>query len=501
MSENVTKNSSIHGIPLTQPVSWIPTPTYVSNISGHQQETQVTVLDNGLKVASETKFGQFCTVGVLIDSGSRYEVYHPSGISHFLEKLAFASTSTFYSRDAILQKLEQHGGICDCQSSRDTLIYAVSASTDGLPVVVDLLSEVVLRPKVTEDEVENCRIAISFELETLDMRPDPEPLLVEMIHAAAFKDNTLGLPKICPPESVSVINRKAILSYLHNYHTPERMVLAGVGVDHKDLVELAKKSFTKDPTWMDPAIDFERKKSRDLSIAQYRGGKVEVTKDLSDVSLGPTPMPELAYFVIGLESCSHRDPDFVAFCVLNMMMGGGGSFSAGGPGKGMYTRLYLNVLNRFHWIHNATAYNHAYHDGGLFCIHASAHPSSLRELVEVIVRELVNTQHSITPSELRRAKTQLQSMLLMNLEARPVVFEDVGRQVLANGKRLQPQHYYDLIEKITAADIVRVARRMLQTKPSVAALGNISQLPRYEDIQTAIHSKDGRMPARFSLFR
>lgn len=63
MSENVTKNSSIHGIPLTQPVSWIPTPTYVSNISGHQQETQVTVLDNGLKVASETKFGQFCTVG------------------------------------------------------------------------------------------------------------------------------------------------------------------------------------------------------------------------------------------------------------------------------------------------------------------------------------------------------------------------------------------------------------------------------------------------------
>ncbi len=29
-----------------------------------------------------------------------------------------------------------------------------------------------------------------------------------------------------------------------------------------------------------------------------------------------------------------------------MMMGGGGSFSAGGPGKGMFTRLYLNVLNR-----------------------------------------------------------------------------------------------------------------------------------------------------------
>ena len=40
----------------------------------------------------------------------------------------------------------------------------------------------------------------------------------------------------------------------------------------------------------------------------------------------------------GLESVGHQDPDFIPFCVLNMLMGGGGSFSAGGPGKGMYTR-------------------------------------------------------------------------------------------------------------------------------------------------------------------
>ena len=67
--------------------------------------------------------------------------------------------------------------------------------------------------------------------------------------------------------------------------------------------------------------------------------------DLSSVGLSLTQMPELAHFVVGLESCAHSDPDFVAYCVLNMMMGGGGSFSAGGPGKGMYTRLYTNVLN------------------------------------------------------------------------------------------------------------------------------------------------------------
>lgn len=63
--------------------------------------------------------------------------------------------------------------------------------------------------------------------------------------------------------------------------------------------------------------------------------------------MGPSGLPELAHVVIGLEGCSHQDPDFIPMCVLSVMMGGGGSFSAGGPGKGMYTRLYTNVLNRY----------------------------------------------------------------------------------------------------------------------------------------------------------
>jgi processing peptidase subunit alpha len=210
-------------------VPWIPAPKYAT-VPEHQQETRISTLSNGLRVATEPKFGHFCTVGVLVDSGSRYEVSYPSGVSHFLEKLAFSSTSQFADRDTILQKLEQHGGICDCQASRDTLIYAVSANTNGLPFVVDLLSEVLLRPRITPLEVDDARQAISFELETLDMRPDPEPLLVEMIHAAAYRGNTLGLPKVCPMDNIKKVDRSTLLSFLSQYHTLDRVVLAGVGV-------------------------------------------------------------------------------------------------------------------------------------------------------------------------------------------------------------------------------------------------------------------------------
>lgn len=158
-------------------------------------------------------------------------------------------------------------------------------------------------------------------------------------------------------------------------------------------------------------------------------------------------LPELAHVVIGLEGTSHEDPDFVASCVLNLMMGGGGSFSAGGPGKGMYTRLYTNVLNQHHWMYSATASNHAYQDTGLFCIHVSSPPQYVNQAVKVIIHEMIAMASLPGSDELRRAKTQLQSMLLMNLEARPVVFEDVGRQVLATGRRKKPEEFIGAIGK------------------------------------------------------
>ena len=93
--------------------------------------------------------------------------------------------------------------------------------------------------------------------------------------------------------------------------------------------------------------------------------------------VGPNPLPDLTHVVLALESCSYLDPDFFAFAVLNSLMGGGGSFSAGGPGKGMYTRLYQDVLTRHHWVYSALAQNHAYSDSGIFCLFGSSHPSKV----------------------------------------------------------------------------------------------------------------------------
>ncbi|CAG5130337.1 unnamed protein product [Candidula unifasciata] len=503
-SSKSNNNVDITNLTLAEKLPGLPDPQYAS-VTSHAYDTHVTTLDNGLKVASENKFGQFCTVGVLMSSGSRYEAAYPSGVTHFLEKLSFGTTPLWSDRDRILQDLEKVGGICDCQGSRDTLVYAASARTHGLDTVLNILSDVTLRPLFPDDQIDHARKAIGFEIEAMHMDPNPESLLMEMIHSAAYHGNTLGLPRICPPENINIITRPVLYAYMNERHHPKNTVIAGVGVDHEKLVQLAHKFFVeeKKPLWLSEGETWGQREVEPTCISQYTGGSVQVEKDLSNVSLGPTPMPELVHVVFGLESCSHKDPDFIAFCVLNMMLGGGGSFSAGGPGKGMYTRLYLNVLNRYVWIESATAYNHAYEDSGLFCIHASSHPSKLRELVEVILREIVFTASTVYQDELNRAKRQLQSMLMMNLEVRPVVFEDIGRQVLAGSTRHPPQFYFDQIGNITERDIQRVANRMLKSKLSVAAYGSLAGLPAYEDMEAAILNKNGRIPNKqsFSLFR
>ncbi|XP_068105221.1 mitochondrial-processing peptidase subunit alpha [Hyperolius riggenbachi] len=492
-----SSGTSYPSIPLTSPLPGLPRPVYPLVDGQERFETKVTILENGLRVASQNKFGQFCTVGLLINSGSRHETKYLSGISHFLEKLAFSSTAQFGSKDEILLTLEKHGGICDCQTSRDTTMYAVSANVKGLDTVVSLLAEAVLHPQLSDEELEMTRMAVRFELEDLNMRPDPEPLLTEMIHAAAFRDNTVGLPRFCPVENIDKIDRQKLHAYMHNYYTPDRMVLAGVGIEHDQLLDCAMKYLQEvKPVWAS-----DKPRSVDRSIAQYTGGIIKVEKDMSDVSLGPTPIPELSHIMIGLESCSFLEDDFIPFAVLNMMMGGGGSFSAGGPGKGMFTRLYLNVLNRHHWMYNATCYHHSYEDTGLLCIHASADPRQVREMVEIITREFALMAGSVGEVELERAKTQLKSMLMMNLESRPVIFEDVGRQVLATGSRKLPHELCGLIKNVKASDIKRVATKMLRNKPAVAALGDLSELPDYDQIQTALSSKDGRLPRSYRLFR
>lgn len=89
---------------------------------------------------------------------------------------------------------------------------------------------------------------------------------------AAYRENTVGLHRFCPAENIAKIDREVLHSYLRNYYTPDRMVLAGVGVEHAHLVECARRHLLgARPAWGSEGVaDVDR------SVAQYTGGAVKV---------------------------------------------------------------------------------------------------------------------------------------------------------------------------------------------------------------------------------
>lgn len=196
--------------------------------------------------------------------------------------------------------------------------------------------------------------------------------------------------------------------------------------------------------------------------AHYTGGFL---------SLPPLPppanpaLPDLTYIHLAFEALPISSEEIYALATLQTLLGGGGSFSAGGPGKGMYSRLYTNVLNQHGWVESCVSFNHSYTDSGLFGISASCSPVKAWQMLDVMCRELQNLTldtgySSLQTAEVNRAKNQLRSSLLMNLESRMVELEDLGRQVQVHGRKVGVKEMCAKIDALTVEDLRRVAKHV-----------------------------------------
>jgi processing peptidase subunit alpha len=176
-------------------------------------------------------------------------------------------------------------------------------------------------------------------------------------------------------------------------------------------------------------------------------------------------LPILSHIHLAFEALPISSPDIYALATLQTLLGGGGSFSAGGPGKGMYSRLYTNVLNQYGWVESCMAFNHSYTDSGLFGIAASCTPDHVSRMLDVMCRELRaltldSKIGSLQVAEVNRAKNQLKSSLLMNLESRMVELEDLGRQVQVHGRKVGVKEMCAQIDAVTVQDLRKVSQQV-----------------------------------------
>lgn len=98
-------------------------------------------------------------------------------------------------------------------------------------------------------------------------------------------------------------------------------------------------------------------------------------------------------------------------------------------------------------------------------------------MLDVMCRELQNLTldkgyQALQPTEVNRAKNQLRSALLMNLESRMVELEDLGRQVQVHGRKVGVNEMCAQIEALTVKDLRKVARQVFGGKVRNIGLGS-----------------------------
>lgn len=477
----------------------------------------VTTLPNRVRVATEATPGHFSAVGVYIDAGSRYErpwVAGESGSSHLLDRLAFKSTANRSSQQ-MTSEIEALGGNVMCSSSRETIMYQSSVFNKDVPAVLSILADTILNPLLCPEELDVQREAAAYEIQEIWSKP--EMILPELLHTTAYQGNTLGNPLLCPIESLEQMTVDNLRNFMSTWYKPERIVVAGSGMPHEQLVELSQKFFghlkpttesarlSSAPSSLSssPSSSSSSSSSRSSSLSSLfsrssssfstssSSSATPTSSEFADLATAPShytggelyvPQPDLEFthVYVAFEGLSIHDDDIYALATLQILLGGGGSFSAGGPGKGMYSRLYTNVLNQHHSVDYCAAFHHCYSDSGLFGISASVHPSFNASIIHVIARELELCtssiyQGSVTQTELNRAKNQLKSSLVMALESRLVEVEDLGRQIQAHGKKVSVEEMCQKIDQVDLKTLNRVATRVL--RPQNMSVG-ATRLPR-----------------------
>ena len=106
------------------------------------------------------------------------------------------------------------------------------------------------------------------------------------------------------------------------------------------------------------------------------------------------------------------------------------------------------------------------------------------DLVHFTLREWSRLSFNVTEAETERAKAQLKASILLSLDGTTAIAEDVGRQIVTTGRRMEPNEIERVIGQITEKDVMRFANKYLWDKDiAVSAVGSIEGLFDYNRIR------------------
>jgi len=463
---------------------------FSQDLASFEAKTTVHQLKNGWTfVILERDVAPVFSFSTYVDAGSVDEVPGITGLAHMFEHMAFKGTPNIGTKDYAAEKkaldeveaayqsyqkerlsarpdpkrleqllaafeqkqvqaakfvvtnefgdiIEREGGAgLNAGTGADSTVYYYSLPANKFELFAYLESERFLHPVFREFYKERDVVQEERRMRT---ESDPIGRLIEIFIGSAFHAHPYHNPTIGYMSDLQSITRTDAETFFKTYYIPPNMVTAIVGsVKAKDIIPVLEKYFGRIPS---------REKPPGLRTVEppQTAERIVILKDQAQ------PL-----YLEGYHKPSVKHPDEVVYDAIDDILSGGRT-----------SRLYRSLV-RDKKIAVATASFSAFPGikyPNLWAVYAFPARGSTNEQVRDAIRAEIERlkKEEVTDEELTRFKTRARANLLRSLDDNQGLANQLSTYQAVLGDWRELFRYLDKIDKVTKADIKRVANETLK---------------------------------------
>lgn len=392
-------------------------------------------LKNGLRIITVPQDStQAVTVLVLVGTGSKYEKKEINGISHFLEHMFFKGTKKRPNKLDIAETLDKVGGIYNAFTGEDYTGYFAKVASSQFELAIDWVSDIFLNSLLPEKEIEKEKCVISEEINMIYDNP--------MAHVGVlwskilYGDQPAGWDIAGTKESVSQMTRKKISDYMGSQYVAANTVVCVAGQIKRDAENKIKNYFS--------------------SIREgHFAPKVKVAeKQNQPECLIHTKETDQTHLCFGARAYNLFHPQRYAQDILGVILGGM-----------MSSRLFMEVRDKLGLAYYIKTEVEANPDTGYLVTQAGVDNKNAEKAVAVVLKEYRKiSQEKIFPKELKKVKDYIKGKMTLLLESSDALASFYGIQAILEKNVLTPEEIYAKINKVSVADILKVAKDIFRPK-------------------------------------
>jgi predicted Zn-dependent peptidase len=393
-------------------------------------DVQKKVMKNGVVILSEVMpHLRSVSLGVWVKCGSRFEEPKSAGISHFIEHLLFKGTKS-RSTEKIAETIDSIGGQLNAFTEKEYVGFYAKVLDEHLPLVFDLLSDIVLNPAFPAKELERERNVIFEEINMVE--DSPQELILDLYMEHCWKGHPLGRPISGTKESVAQISRNDVKKFFKRHYTAGNTIVSIAGnIKHRQVQKLTERYFS----------DLETGAPAQLGPppAMQAGRHIRSKTHL-----------EQTHLCLGTISPSMASEERFCAHLLSSILGGG-----------MSSRLFQTIREKRGLVYSIYSMLNPYHDAGSLVVYAGSASDKAAQVVELTLKEFaIMREQLVSPEELKRAKECIKGSITLGLESSSSRMTHLAQQMIYYGRLYELEEVLRAVERITARDIRNLANRI-----------------------------------------